>query len=140
MGEVLGIGAVPGEAAPAVQPGPPPMHNTGARDTSRDGLRNRIEVALLTGLRPVWQFVNRRPALARLCNRVIVNNAVLKVPTRPLALSTAAPYTSWPSLTDHSFFSRYLPPRAGADPAVGPGHTLVYTMPALSVSTLVLAP
>ncbi len=111
MGEALGdFGAVPGKAAPAVQPGP-----LRARDTSRDGLRNRIEVALLTGLRPVWQFVNRSPALARLCNRVIVNNAVLKVPTRPLALSTGAPYTSWPSLTDHSYFSRYLPPRAGAD-------------------------
>ena len=111
MGEALGsLDAVPGEAAPAVQPGPPQV-----RDRSRDGLRNRIEVALLTGLRPAWQFVNRRPALARLFNRVIVNNAVLKVPARPLALSTAAPYTSWPSLTDRSFFSRYLPPRAGAD-------------------------
>ena len=111
MGEALGsLDAVPGEAAPAVRPGP-----SRARDRSRDGLRNRIEAALLTGLRPAWQFVNRRPALARLCNRVIVNNAVLKVPARPLALSTAASYTSWPSLTDHSFFSRYLPPRAGAD-------------------------
>ena len=115
MGEALGIGAIQGEAAPAVQPGPPPTCKTATRDRSRDGLRNRIEVALLTGLRPVWQFVNRRPALARLCNRVIVNNAVLKVPHRPLALSTAASYTSWSSLTDRSFFGRYLPPHAGAD-------------------------
>lgn len=115
MGEVLEIGAAPGGSAPAAQPGPPPERTAGARDRSRDGLRNRIETAVLTGLRPVWQFVNRTPALARLCNRVIVNRAVLKVPVRPLALSTAAPYTSWPSLTDHSFFSRYLPPREGAD-------------------------
>ena len=116
MGEVLGSSdAAPGEAAPAVQPGPPPMGRTGTRDRSRDGLRNRIEVALLTSLRPAWRFVNRWPALARLCNRVIVNNAVLKVPARPLALSTAAAYTSWASLTDHSFFGRYLPPREGAD-------------------------
>ncbi len=80
------------------------------RDTSRDGLCNRIEAALLTGLRPAWRFVNRRPALARLCNRVIVNRAVLKVPARPLALSTATAYTSWPSLTDRTWFGRYLPP------------------------------
>lgn len=113
MGEMLRVDAAPGAAA--VQPGPSPTLKAGARDRSRDGLRNRIEVALLTGLRPAWRLVNRRPALARLCNRVIVNNAVMKVPARPLALSTAAPYTSWPSLTDRSFFSRYLPPRAGAD-------------------------
>ena len=50
-------------------------------------------------------------ARARLCNRVIVNNAALKVPARPLALSTAAPYTSWSSLNDRAWFGRYLPPR-----------------------------
>lgn len=111
MGEALGgCDAVPGGSVPAVRPGPPR-----ARDASRDGLRNRLEVALLTSLRPAWQFVNRRPALARLCNWVIVNNAVLKVPARPLALSTAAAYTSWPSLTDRTWFGRYLPPRSGAD-------------------------
>ncbi len=81
------------------------------RDTSRDGLRNQIEFALLTHMRPLWNFVNRRPGVARLCNQVIVNNAVLKVPPRPLALSTAAPYTSWSSLNDRTWFGRYLPPR-----------------------------
>ncbi len=115
MGEALEhCRAMPGGSAPAVQPGPPSKRSW-ARDASRDGLRNRIEAALLTGLRPAWQFVNRRPALARLCNRVIVNRSVLKVPARPLALSTEAPYTSWPSLTDRTWFGRYLPPRAGAD-------------------------
>ncbi len=115
MGEALEhCRAMPGGSALTVQPGaqPGPLR---ARDASRDGLRNRIEVALLTGLRPAWQFVNRRPALARLCNRVIVNRSVLKVPTRPLALSTEAPYTSWPSLTDRTWFGRYLPPRPAAD-------------------------
>ncbi len=111
MGEaVRRYDAMPGGSAPAVQPGP-----ARGRDASRDGLRNRLEYALLTGLRPAWEFVNRRPALARLCNRAIVNNAVLKAPARPLALSTAAPYTSWPSLTDRTWFGRYLPPRAAAD-------------------------
>ncbi len=85
-----------------------------ARDTSRDGLRNRVEVTLLAGLRPFWAFVNGRPWLARFFNRLIVDNAVLKAPTRPLALSTMAVYTSWASLTDKTWFSRYLPP-AGQD-------------------------
>ncbi len=110
MGEALkGYDAVPGGSMASERPRAAPT-----RDTSRDGLRNRIEVALLTRLRPVWQFVNRRPALARLCNRVIVNNAVLKVPARPLALSTAASYTSWSSLNDRTWFGRYLPPRTAA--------------------------
>lgn len=108
MGEALEhYGARPGGPASTARPE--------ARDASRDGLRNRIEAAVLTGLRPVWQFVNRRPALARLCNRVIVNRAVLKVPARPLALSTAAAYTSWTSLNDRTWFGRYLPPRAAED-------------------------
>jgi prostaglandin-endoperoxide synthase 2 len=79
------------------------------RDTSRDGLRNTIEAALLSGLRPFWAFVNKTPWLARIANRLIVNNAVLKAPCRPLALSTQASYTSWATLTDRTWFSRYLP-------------------------------
>ncbi len=116
MGEVLGsFDAVPGGSAPAVRPDPPPTRTAGTRDISRDGLGNRIEAAVLTGLRPVWDFVNRSPALARFCNRVIVDRAARKVPARPLALSTEAPYTSWPSLTDRTWFGRYLPPRPAAD-------------------------
>ena len=111
MGEALGrYHAMPDGSAPAAQPGP-----RRGRDTSRDGWRNRIEFAFLTGLRPAWEFVNRRPAIARRVNRVIVNRAAGKVPARPLALSTEAPYTSWPSLTDRTWFGRYLPPRAAAD-------------------------
>jgi len=110
MGEALKqVGVMPSGAAAAVRPSVP-----AARDASRDGLGNRIELAVLTGLRPVWQFVNRRKALARLCNRAIVNIAVRKVPARPLALSTAAPYTSWQSLNDRSWFGRYLPPHPAA--------------------------
>ena len=80
------------------------------RDTSRDGLRNKVEDVLLSGLRPFWTFVNGTPWLARFMNRLIVSNAVLKAPRRPLALSTKAPYTSWATLTDRTWFSRYLPP------------------------------
>ncbi len=82
----------------------------GQRDTSRDGLRNKVEDYLLSGLRPLWTFVNRTPRLARILNGAMVGNAVRKVPSRPLALSTQAPYTTWATLTDRTWFSRYLPP------------------------------
>jgi prostaglandin-endoperoxide synthase 2 len=80
------------------------------RDTSRDGLRNKVEAALLSGFQPFWAFVNKTPWLARIANRLIVNNAVLKAPCRPLALSTQSPYTTWATLTDRTWFGRYLPP------------------------------
>ncbi len=85
------------------------------RDTSRDGLRNKVEAALLSGIQPFWAFVNKTPGLARIANRLIVNNAVLKAPCRPLALSTQADYSNWATLTDRTWFSRYLPP-APQDP------------------------
>jgi prostaglandin-endoperoxide synthase 2 len=80
------------------------------RDTSRDGLRNRIEKYVLSGFEPFWKFINERPWLARIVNKLIVDNAVLKAPARPLALSTMAPYASWDSLMDRTWFARYLPP------------------------------
>jgi len=80
------------------------------RDTSRDGLRNKVEDALLTSFQPFWASVNKTPWLARIANRLIVSNAVLKAPCRPLALSTQAPYSTWATLTDKTWFSRYLPP------------------------------
>jgi prostaglandin-endoperoxide synthase 2 len=80
------------------------------RDTSRDGLRNKLEEFVLTGFKPFWRFINGNPSLSRIVNRLIVNNAVLKAPARPLALSTMAPYSSWASLTDRTWFARYLPP------------------------------
>lgn len=81
------------------------------RDTSRDGLRNKIESFVLTHGRPVWGFINRQPWLSRIVNRVIVNDAVGKAPFRPLLLSTMADYPSWSSLTERTWFSRYLPPK-----------------------------
>lgn len=80
------------------------------RDRSADGLRNRIEDMLLSGLRPFWAFVNRTPVLARLLNGWVINSAVNKLPARPLALSTMADYTSWAALNDRTWFARYLPP------------------------------
>jgi prostaglandin-endoperoxide synthase 2 len=80
------------------------------RDESADGWRNTVEAALLSGLQPFWAFVNKTEWLARIANRLIVNNAVLKAPCRPLALSTQSPYTTWATLSDKTWFSRYLPP------------------------------
>lgn len=88
-----------------------PEHRGPGRDTSRDGLRNIVESFVLTNFRPVWAFVNGQPWLSRIVNRLLVDNAVLKAPVRPLRLSTMADYTSWSSLTDRTWFARYLPPR-----------------------------
>ena len=85
--------------------------SSGVRDTSRDGLRNKVETWILTGLEPLWAFVNARPGLAEVFNKVIVDMAVSKAPARPLALSTMHAYPSWASLTDRTWFSRYLPPK-----------------------------
>ena len=84
--------------------------SVGRRDTSRDGFRNKAEELLLSGLRPFWAFVNGTPWLARILNGAMVGNAVSKAPFRPLALSTQSPYATWATLTDKSWFSRYLPP------------------------------
>jgi len=85
------------------------------RDTSRDGLRNRAEDFLISNLRPFWALVNRTPFLARFFNKLLVNGLVRKAPARPLPLSTLASYTSWRSLTDRTYFDRYLPPHEAAD-------------------------
>src|SRR5262249_40433456 len=88
-----------------------PQSMAATRDTSRDGLRNKIETFLLTRGRLLWKLVNRLPWLSRVINRVIVDMAVRKAPFRPLRLTTMNDYPSWSSLTDRSWFTRYLPPK-----------------------------
>ena len=117
-------------------------HRRVNRDTSRDGWRNVVEDRLLSGLRPFWAWVNRTPWLARRLNGLVVDNAVRKLPARPLALSTMHDhYTSWPSLTDRTFFSRYLP---GATPAALPDLAGLFTVrasgPHLSPRSTLLFP
>ena len=87
----------------------------GERDPSADGLRNRLENAVLSGLRPFWAVVNRTPVLARFFNRLIIDNAVKKLPARPMRLSAMRDYTSWATLDDRSWFARYLPPQPQTD-------------------------
>src|SRR3954464_3139340 len=83
------------------------------RSTARDGVRNRLEFHVLTHFEPVWDFVQRTPFLERQVNKSLIDNAIVKIPTRPNPLSTMAAYTSWASLTDRRFDSRHLPPAAG---------------------------
>lgn len=91
------------------------------RDTSRDGLKNRIEAYILTHFALLWRVVMAIPPLQRFANKTIINRAVAKGKTRPQRLSSMAikgdsknpmaGYTSWESLRDKAWFSRYLPPR-----------------------------
>jgi prostaglandin-endoperoxide synthase 2 len=80
------------------------------RSTARDGLVNRAEFYFMTHFAPIWWLIQLISPLRRLVNRVLINRAILKVPTRPNPLSTVAPYTSWTSLIDRTFYGRHLPP------------------------------
>jgi prostaglandin-endoperoxide synthase 2 len=80
------------------------------RDKSKDGLRNKLETAALTGFKPIWNFIQGKPSLAKKVNKVLINNAIYKVPTRPYPFSTMSPYTSWESLTDRTYSGLHLPP------------------------------
>src|SRR3954464_8554036 len=80
------------------------------RSTARDGLANRLEFKVLTSCEPAWAFLQERPKLRRQVNKLLIDNAILKVPTRPNPLSTQSPYSSWASLTDRRYDSRHLPP------------------------------
>jgi prostaglandin-endoperoxide synthase 2 len=80
----------------------------------RYGVANRVETFLTTNLPGLWALVQRVPALHRRVNAVLINRAILKIPTRPNPLSTLAGYTSWASLTDRTYDSRHLPPAEAA--------------------------
>ena len=83
---------------------------TAKRDTSRDGFKNKLETAVLTGFKPIWNFIQSNPGLARKVNKTLTNNAILKIPTRPYPFSTMSPYTSWESLIDRTYSGLQLPP------------------------------
>ena len=80
------------------------------RDTSKDGLRNKLENFVLTRFKPVWRLVQANQGLAKRVNKFLINNAIYKVPTRPHPFSTLSPYTSWDSLTDRTYSGLHLPP------------------------------
>ena len=78
------------------------------RDTSKDGLRNKLENFVLTRFKPVWRLVQANQGLAKRVNKFLINNAIYKVPTRPHPFSTLSPYTSWDSLTDRTYSGLHL--------------------------------
>jgi prostaglandin-endoperoxide synthase 2 len=82
----------------------------GERSTAKDGWTNRIEFHVTTHFAPTWRLIQQIPPLRRQANRLLVNQAILKMPIRPSPLSTMTPYTSWTSLSDRTFDGRHLPP------------------------------
>lgn len=80
------------------------------RDTSRDGFKNQLETMALTGLKPIWNFIQSNDSLKKRVNKTLINNAISKIPTRPYPFSTKSPYTSWESLTERGYSGLHLPP------------------------------
>ncbi|PSN19519.1 heme peroxidase [filamentous cyanobacterium CCP5] len=96
-----------------------------ARDTSRDGFLNRLELFVLTHFRGLWWLIQQSPQLTRWVNRFLSNRTIYRVDTRPYPFSlmtldehipdTDRPkktdtYTSWESLIDRTYTGRHLPP------------------------------
>ena len=79
------------------------------RDTSRDGFLNKLEFFFLTHFGFAWTILQAMPFVRRWLNRFLINRAVNKTEHRPHQFSTLAEYTSWSSLTDHTFSGRHLP-------------------------------
>jgi prostaglandin-endoperoxide synthase 2 len=96
-----------------------------ARDTSRDGLSNKVLTYTLSNFKPFWSLIQSNKNLKRQANKFLLNNLVNKIPNRPFPyslmtlethiLGTNRPkktdtYTSWDSLRDRSYTGRHLPP------------------------------
>ncbi len=91
----------------------------GKRDTSKDGLNNKIQTLVLTNFKGLWQLLQSNESLKRKVNKALLNSLIYKIPTRPNAYSmmtldeyipdTKIPkktdaYTSWESLNDSHLY------------------------------------
>ena len=83
----------------------------------RYSVANRIETYATTNLSGLWKLVQRLPAAHRRVNQMLIDRAILKIPTRPNPLSTMAGYTSWASLTDRTLTAATSPRRRSAPTA-----------------------
>ena len=83
----------------------------------RYGVANSIETYLTTHLSGLWKLIQRVPALHRRVNGILIDRAIMKIPTRPNPLSTMGSYTSWASLSDRAYDSRHLPPAEEGRPS-----------------------
>jgi prostaglandin-endoperoxide synthase 2 len=94
------------------------------RDQSNDGLRNKLQLYVLTNFSQLWALAQKVGPFRRWLNRLLINIEIYSTRTRPYALSMCAPevpkgsppapaynYTSWDSLTERCFTGRHLPPR-----------------------------
>jgi prostaglandin-endoperoxide synthase 2 len=61
--------------------------------------------------------------IRRLVSRALINKFGYSTTLRPRALSLASDYTSWLSLTDHTFSGRHLPPSTPEEQAALPAET-----------------
>jgi prostaglandin-endoperoxide synthase 2 len=78
-------------------------------------LANWLETYVTTHFPGLWERVMKYPEVHRLVNALLIDRAILKIPTRPNPLSTMADYTSWASLTDRTWDGRHLPPAPARD-------------------------
>ena len=66
-------------------------------------------VNILINSQLVASALGALPPVATFVNKLLVNGAVDRIPSRPLLYSMMSDYTSWASLTDRTYCGRHLP-------------------------------
>ncbi|MDA2893480.1 peroxide synthase [Mycolicibacterium sp. BiH015] len=74
----------------------------------KNGFKRGVRVLLTTHGSWFWLLLRRVPKLNSRVNRLLINSSIYTMQTRPPALSTKSPYTSWDSLNDRTFSARHL--------------------------------